>query len=224
MASAGRGADARQSSRIRLRVLGLIGILSIAGSVSLLAIALNSEELGAFLDTSTVVAVPLGLATIALLTVLLIPGSVLAGGAGFALGTALGYPTALAGLVAGATVAAAAARVAGTEKAAYAFGERVERSVRWLERRPFHSVAIARLVPGMPFNFTSYACGLSAIPLGTVAAATLVGYAPRCLAYTALGGSLDDLTEPEAQAAVVVSVVLLLALAAMPRIMRRHRS
>jgi uncharacterized membrane protein YdjX (TVP38/TMEM64 family) len=40
------------------------------------------------------------------------------------------------------------------------------------------------------------------------AAATALGAAPRAFAYTALGGSLDDLGSPEAIVAIVVLVVM----------------
>ena len=44
-----------------------------------------------------------------------------------------------------------------------------------------------------------------------MAIGTLIGAAPKVFAYTALGGSLDDLTSPEALAALVLLVLLALA-------------
>ena len=49
---------------------------------------------------------------------------------------------------------------------------------------------------------------MSPVALRTFAAATAIGCAPRAFAYTALGGSLDDLGSPEAIAAYVVLVVM----------------
>jgi uncharacterized membrane protein YdjX (TVP38/TMEM64 family) len=77
-------------------------------------------------------------------------------------------------------------------------------------RRGFLSVLYARIVPGLPYSLVNYAAGLSPIPLRTFAAATALGCAPRAFAYTALGGSLDDLGSPEAIAAYVVLVVMAL--------------
>ena len=54
----------------------------------------------------------------------------------------------------------------------------------------------------------NYGAGLTTIPLAVFAAATALGAAPRAFAYTALGGSLDDLGSPEAIAAIVVLVVM----------------
>ena len=63
----------------------------------------------------------------------------------------------------------------------------------------------------MPYNLVNYAAGLAPIGLGTFAAATALGAAPRAFAYTALGGSLDDLGSPEAIAAFAVLALLAVA-------------
>src|SRR4029453_7103114 len=78
-----------------------------------------------------------------------------------------------------------------------------------LARRGFVSVLYARIAPGVPYNLVNYAAGLTAIPLRTFAAATALGASPRAFAYTALGGSLDDLGSPEA----IVAICLLVAMA-----------
>jgi len=78
-----------------------------------------------------------------------------------------------------------------------------------LARRGFLSVLYARIAPGVPYNLVNYAAGLTAIPLRTFAAATALGASPRAFAYTALGGSLDDLGSPEA----IVAICLLVAMA-----------
>jgi uncharacterized membrane protein YdjX (TVP38/TMEM64 family) len=57
----------------------------------------------------------------------------------------------------------------------------------------------------------NYAAGLSPVTLRAFTAATAIGCAPRAFAYTALGGSFDDLGSPEAIAAIVVLVVMGLA-------------
>jgi uncharacterized membrane protein YdjX (TVP38/TMEM64 family) len=75
----------------------------------------------------------------------------------------------------------------------------------------------ARIVPGLPYSLVNYAAGLSPVTLRAFAAATALGCAPRAFAYTALGGSLDDLGSPEAIAAIVVLVVMALAGAVIAR-------
>jgi uncharacterized membrane protein YdjX (TVP38/TMEM64 family) len=60
----------------------------------------------------------------------------------------------------------------------------------------------------MPYTLVNYAAGLTKIPLLVFAGATVLGAAPRAFAYTALGGSLDNLRSPEAIVAVCVLVVM----------------
>jgi uncharacterized membrane protein YdjX (TVP38/TMEM64 family) len=146
------------------------------------------------------------------------PAGLLAAAAGFALGTAYGTPVALLGATAGAVLCALIGRAAGTPAARHAFGGRVERMAVWFEARPLRSVVVCRLVPGLPFNASSYVLGFTTIALGDVALGTFVGFAPRCFAYVALGGSLRDVSSPEAKLAVVASVLLAVLVTVVPRL------
>jgi len=65
-------------------------------------------------------------------------------------------------------------------------------------------------VPGVPYNLANYGAGLTAIRLPVFPGTTALGAAPRAFAYTALGGSLDDLGSPEAIAAIVGLVTMAL--------------
>ena len=55
----------------------------------------------------------------------------------------------------------------------------------------------ARIAPGVPYTLVNYAGGLTRIPLLVFVAATALGTAPRAFAYTALGGSLGNLSRPK---------------------------
>ncbi len=77
----------------------------------------------------------------------------------------------------------------------------------WLERNGFWAVVTLRLAPVLPDAPVSYAAGLSHVRLRHIAAGTAVGAAPRAFAYTALGGSLDDLTSPLAYVAATIIVL-----------------
>ena len=142
------------------------------------------------------------------LTVVLFPGPLLAGASGLLFGTALGFPLSLTAAVLGASVAFLLARTVGHDAVERRAGPRVARLRAAIGRRGFVSVLYARIVPGVPYNLVNYAAGLAPIGLGTFAAATALGAAPRAFAYTALGGSLGDLTSPEAIVAVVVLVLM----------------
>ena len=144
----------------------------------------------------------------ACLTVVLFPGPLLAGASGLLFGTALGFPLSLTAAVLGASMAFLLAHAMGRDAVERLAGPRVTRLRTAIGRRGFLAVLYARILPAVPYNLVNYAAGLAPIGLGTFAAATALGAAPRAFAYTALGGSLDDLGSPEAIAAYVVLIVM----------------
>jgi uncharacterized membrane protein YdjX (TVP38/TMEM64 family) len=142
------------------------------------------------------------------LTLVLFPGPLLAGASGLLFGTALGFPLSLTAAVLGASLAFLIARSAARDAVERRAGPRVRRLRDAIGRRGFLAVLYARIVPGVPYSLVNYAAGLAPIRLATFAAATALGAAPRAFAYTALGGSLDDLSSPEAIVAVAVLIVM----------------
>lgn len=149
----------------------------------------------------------------AALTTALFPGPLLAGASGLLFGTWLGTPVSIISATLGASLAFMISRYVAHD-AVETIGPTLPRRLTALRafvgRHGFLSVLYARIVPGVPYSLVNYAAGLSPIPLRTFAAATALGCAPRAFAYTALGGSLDDLGAPNAIAAYVVLVVMAL--------------
>ena len=143
-----------------------------------------------------------------LLTVALFPGPLLSGASGLLFGTALGTPVSIAAATLGASLAFSISRWWAHDAVAQLAGPRLERLQRALAGRPFLTVLYARIAPGVPYNLVNYAAGMTHIPLRTFALATAIGVAPRAFAYTALGGSLDDLGSPAALVAIGVLVVM----------------
>ena len=66
----------------------------------------------------------------------------------------------------------------------------------------------SRIVPLLPWGLVNYSAGLTKLRFGQLGLGTVVGGAPKVFAYVALGGSLSDLTSPEAIMAVALLVVL----------------
>jgi uncharacterized membrane protein YdjX (TVP38/TMEM64 family) len=66
----------------------------------------------------------------------------------------------------------------------------------------------SRLVPLLPWGLVNFSAGLTRLPYRALALGTVVGAAPKVFAYVALGGSLSDLTSPEAVAAIALLLVL----------------
>lgn len=214
--------SAADLSRARWRLGGLVCVLSFTGLGLLVALALNAENLGHRIDQLGVAAVPvLGVAG-ALLFAAMVPASVIAGAGGYAFGTAAGTVAGLLAATGGAVLCALIGRYVGTPAAPYAFGDRVARIVRWCNVRPLRSVITARLIPGLPLNAMSYVFGFTRIGLRDLMVGTAIGFAPRCFAYAALGGSLHDLSSVQAKVALGGSVLLALLIVIAPRLLARR--
>jgi uncharacterized membrane protein YdjX (TVP38/TMEM64 family) len=147
----------------------------------------------------------------AALTPCLFPGPLLAGASGLLFGTWLGTPISIVSATLGAVLAFSLARWLAHDAVEQLQGRRLAALRAWVGRRGFLSVLYARIVPGVPYSLVNYAAGLSPVTLRAFAAATAIGCAPRAFAYTALGGSLDDLGSPEAIAAIAVLIIMSLA-------------
>lgn len=147
----------------------------------------------------------------AALTVCLFPGPLLAGASGLLFGTWLGTPISIASATLGAVLAFCIARWLARDAVEDLQGPRLRALRAFVGRRGFLSILYARIVPGVPYSLVNYAAGLSPVTLRAFTAATALGCAPRAFAYTALGGSIDDLGSPEAIAAFVVLVVMAIA-------------
>jgi uncharacterized membrane protein YdjX (TVP38/TMEM64 family) len=203
---------------VRVRLALLFVAVTVLAAAILIGLALNAHGVADFLDGSGAAAVPLTFAAVAVLTPALVSSGLLCAAAGYVLGLALGFPVALAGLTCGALLAVWIVRGLVAPGAVRALGDRLTRLAAWLQSRPLRSVIFARLVPGLPFTYTSYACGLTSIPSRRIAAGTAIGFAPRCFVYTALGGSLHDLGSPEARLAIAASVAIGIGSLVVPRV------
>ena len=161
----------------------------------------------------------------AALTCALFPGPLLAGASGLLFGTAIGFPLSLCAATLGACAAFSISRHVGGAAVEHVAGRRLLALRDLVSRRGFVSVLYARIAPGIPYTLVNYAAGLTRIGLGTFAAATALGAAPRAFAYTALGGSLGNLRSPEAiAAAAVLAAMALIGLLLVRRDLHRSRA
>ena len=185
-------------------LVGLVSVFALTGSFS-------SDEVRDRLDGFGVAGPLVFIAVSTLLTPALFPGPLLAGAAGLLFGTALGTPVAIVSATLGASLAFAIGRWWAHDAVEELATGRIARLRAWIGERGFLAVLYARLAPGIPYSLVNYAAGLSPIALGTFAAATAIGCAPRAFAYAALGGNLDDLGSPEAIVAMAVLVLMAVA-------------
>jgi uncharacterized membrane protein YdjX (TVP38/TMEM64 family) len=135
----------------------------------------------------------------ALLGCMLVPGPLLAAVSGVLFGTWLGFAVTLTSSVLAALIGWEIGRRTGAIEGPHR---------AFLERRGLWAVIVQRLLPGIPDAPVNYLAGAVGVKPWDLALGTAIGVAPRAFAYTALGGSLGDLTSPEALAAVVVLVVM----------------
>jgi uncharacterized membrane protein YdjX (TVP38/TMEM64 family) len=192
--------------------LGLLAALMVGAFVAVASSgALSSERVRGWVDGYGVAGPIVFIVVSSLLTVCLFPGPLLSGASGLLFGTALGTVVSITSATLGAVLAFSLARWLAHDAVQQLQGRRLAALRAWVGRRGFLSVLYARLAPGIPYNLVNYAAGLSPVTLGAFAGATALGCAPRAFAYTALGGSLNDLGSPEAIAAFVVLVAMALA-------------
>jgi uncharacterized membrane protein YdjX (TVP38/TMEM64 family) len=197
-----RGAALARVGGLAALLVSLVAALALSGSLS-------PERVRDWVDGFGAAGPVVFICLSALLTVALFPGPLLAGASGLLFGTALGTPISIAAATLGASLAFSLSRWWAHDAVLALAGPRLLALRDVLARRGFLSVLYARIAPGVPYNLVNYAAGLTAIPLRTFAAATALGASPRAFAYTALGGSLDDLGSPEA----IVAICLLVAMA-----------
>ncbi|MDP1847497.1 MAG: TVP38/TMEM64 family protein [Solirubrobacteraceae bacterium] len=191
--------------RVAAFVVLLVGVwLAVAGG------GLSSDRVRDAIDPLGAAAVPAFVLLSALLTCALFPGPLLAGASGLLFGTALGTPVAIASATLGATLAFCIARYFAHDAVQTLTPERARPLQDWIERRGFWAVLYARIAPGVPYSLVNYAAGLTRVGLPAFAAATAIGVAPRAFAYTALGGSLDNLASSEAIIAYVALAIMAL--------------
>ena len=197
------------SPRWRLGLLSalLVAAVTVAATSPLPVTALVDGALG-----SLGPAAPVAFAvTYAVAMTLLLPAAPFTIGAGLAFGPALGTVTALAGATAGATGAFLLGRVVGRDAIVTLAGPRLSALDRWIARRGYLAVLIARLVPLFPFAVVNLGAGVSDIRLRDYVLATGVGIVPGTVVYAALGGTLTDPTSGAFLAAGGVFVLVTVA-------------
>ncbi len=199
----------RARAFLRLAILAAL----VGGAFVLVASSgsLSAQRVRDWVDGYGVAGPLVFIAVSAALTPALFPGPLLAGASGLLFGTWLGTPISIVSATLGATLAFCLSRWIAHDAVEDLEGRRIRALRELIGRRGFLSVLYARIVPGVPYNLVNYAAGLTPVALRAFVAATALGCAPRAFAYTALGGSLDDIGSPEAIAALVVLAVMAVA-------------
>jgi uncharacterized membrane protein YdjX (TVP38/TMEM64 family) len=133
---------------------------------------------------------------------------ILAGAGGLLFGTAAGTPLALAGVTLAALAQMAVSRRLAGEHRGLLLPRRTKRIEDFLTENGVVAVMESRIVPLLPYGLVNYSAGLTHLSYRDMALGTVIGAGPKVFAYTALGGSLSDLTSPEAIVAIALLVIL----------------
>lgn len=207
--------------RALLRVVGLA--LLIGGGIAFFLLSgINAGEVRDRVDEAGPWAPVAFVFVSSILTVLFIPGPLLAAASGLLFGVALGTPLSILSATLGAVLAFSISRWWAHDAVEHLAGPRLSAVREWIGDRGFRSVFYARIAPGAPYNAVNYGAGLTPIRLRDFALATMIGCSPRAFAYTALGGSVSNLDRPEAIIAFVV-LILMAVIGLVPIVRERRR-
>lgn len=176
-----------------------------------------TEQLEQFVESAGVLAPLVFVLAYAVLTVGMVPGSLLTVAAGALFGPVWGSVLTIIGASIGAMGAFAAARRLGRARVERRMGKRSVRIDGWLTQSGFRAMLILRLLPVVPFNVVNYAAGLTAIRPRDYALATVIGIVPGTVAFVALGSSLSDPGSPAFWGSLGAVVALILVTAIVQR-------
>lgn len=203
--------------------IGLLALLLLAAGIALRHEAWFAQEgLAGAVERFGILAPIAFIVVYATAAVALVPGTVLALAGGALFGPLWGTVWNLLGATTGATLAFLTARYLAADLVARTAGDTLQRVIRGIEAEGWRFVAIARLVPLVPFNVLNYALGVTPIRLSHYVLATLVCMVPGAIACTYIGYAGRELAlgSEGAIRKAVLAVGLLTALVLLPRPIR----
>ena len=200
--------DSRRAARLRIAVyagvwIAIVAALALTGNIP------SSDEARDFVDDLGALG-PLLYVPLFVLVNFAVAWPILAGAAGLLFGTAAGTPLALLGVTAAALTQMAIARRLAGEHRGRLLPQRTRAVETFLTENGTLAIMESRIVPVLPYGVVNYSAGLTHLSYTAMAVGTLIGAVPKVFVYTALGGSLDDLTSPEALVALVLWALLAL--------------
>ncbi|WP_018351116.1 TVP38/TMEM64 family protein [Longispora albida] len=189
--------------RAAVRFAVLLAALAALGAALAITGPPSREDLTAFASGTGSAAPFVAVGGAAVLTLVMIPRTVLAFVGGLLFGTLAGGVYVLAGALLGASLAFAAGRLLGREFVGSIGTEadpadtrlrtrlrvRVARIDAWLGRRGILGVLAVRLLPIAPYGLMSYAFGTTATRYRDFLAGSFLGATPSSLAYAAIGAA-----------------------------------
>jgi uncharacterized membrane protein YdjX (TVP38/TMEM64 family) len=176
------------------RLLGPIALVVAAFAAAALLLPHSPAQLREEVMAAGVAAPAIAILAWIVLTPALFSGTVLAAASGLAFGTVGGIGLSLVGAVLGGLAAFAIARTAARPQVErmVSGSARLSRLQGLLERRGFHAVLAARLMPGVPSTGLHYAAGVSPVSGRAFAGAIAIGAVLRTTPYAILGQGMGS--------------------------------
>jgi len=194
---------ASRPARIRFAILVILVVTLVVGT---LIIGPDRHNLVQAASMTGPAAAAIAVAGSALLAVAVVPRTLLALVAGALYGWLPGTMYSLIGVTLGASIAFVIGRTLGREFIRARLHDRLATLERMLSRWGLLAVAIARLIPLVPFGISNYAFGVTSVPVARFALGTLLGAFPATAAYAVLGSATTH-GEPRLAAAAGVVVI-----------------
>ena len=186
-------------------LVSLIGLLGWLRSTGYFRI----EEALAFLSDHPILAPAVFIGLYCLAPALLIPAIPLSVAAGILWGPLWGVIFSITGATLGASVSFLLARYMAGDMVRKRWGEEKWEFVRkMVATHGWKAVAIARLVPILPFNLLNYFFGLTPIPFTRYFWSTFIFMLPGCIAYVVFGNSMGDMARGNMKGLLVGLVVV----------------
>ncbi len=211
--------QARCSNRRRI-LLGLSLLMLVIIGTSFLPLADWLDTAHNWVDSHLLLGALLFSGAFIVLTIAMVPGSLLMASAGYLFGLTIGLALASTCIGIGAGLAALTYRTFARDWLWRRFNtdSRFVAIDKAVARKGFLIVSLTRLSLLMPFNLLNVIYGLSRIPLSTMTIATWIGMTPAVVLYTYLGSvaaNVDqlmsqELTNPWASRAVLISGALVI--------------
>lgn len=156
---------------------------------------------------------------------LFLPGPLLCVTAGALFGVVLGTVLSVSGATLGACLAFLTARHLAADLVERHLSQTLQRLKQGVEAEGWRFVAMVRLIPMVPYDLSSYAFGLTRIPLSQFAAANALCLLPRLTVYAYIGHSGRVLLTEEGDhmLQLVSLLTLFIAMLLLPQIYQRLR-
>jgi uncharacterized membrane protein YdjX (TVP38/TMEM64 family) len=207
--------------------LALFGLLVAAAVVAFaLRDRLELGHLEAIVASAGVLGPVVYMAIYTLATPLFVPGALFGLAGGVLFGPFWGTVWNLAGATMGAALSFLIARYLAADWVARRTGGVLQRLIAGVEAEGWRFVAVARLMPFVPFNLLNYALGLTRIHFDQYVVASLICMAPGAAAFTWLGFAGKEALAGQASAIryALLALGLLAILAFLPGFVRRLRA